>query len=155
MNKDLLEKIDKKLKETRALSNLSSRDFRFKNWHASTINLLKTLPSEFSSYVNNFKKLTFTDTKFHRGARPFNPLDDTKYSEDLDAAVDILKKITSARKESKSVKVSGEKKETGDKKSTVSREEATGKNKKKKTSSPKKPTKTVAKGKTPRAKKSG
>jgi hypothetical protein len=179
MNKELLGKIDEKLKETRSLRNLSSRDFRFKNWHASTINLLKILPSEFSSYVNDFKKLTFTDTKYHRGARPFNPLDDTKYSEDLDSAVDILKKITLEEKESKSVKISG------DKKDNASRKETAGKSKKKetasaiksskasikesvkksvqkektapakKTSSPKKSTKTAAKGKTSRTKKSG
>lgn len=97
--KELLEKIKKKLKEIKSIRNLSSRDFRFKNWHASTINLLKNLPSDFNLDVNDFKKLTFTDTKYHRGNRFFNPLDNTKYREDLDSAVKILKKITSIKKE--------------------------------------------------------
>jgi len=97
--KELLEKIKNKLKEVKPIRNLSSRDFRFKNWHAGTINLLKNLPSDFILDVNDFKKLTFTDTKYHRGNRFFNPLDNTKYREDLDSAVKILKKITSSRKE--------------------------------------------------------
>jgi len=96
----LLEKIKKKLKEVKSIRNLSSKDFRFKNWHASTINLLKNLPSDFILDVNDFKKLTFTDTKYHRGNRFFNPLDNTKYREDLDSAVKILKKITLSKKES-------------------------------------------------------
>ena len=98
--KELLEKIKKKLKEVKSIRNLSSKDFRFKNWHASTINLLKNLPSDFILDVNDFKKLTFTDTKYHRGNRFFNPLDNTRYREDLDSAVKILKKITSSKKES-------------------------------------------------------
>lgn len=104
--KELLEKIKKKLKEVKSIRNLSSRGFRFKNWHASTINLLKNLPSDFILDVNDFKKLTFTDTKYHRGNRLFNPLDNTKYREDLDSAVKILKKITSSKKESVSQKES-------------------------------------------------
>ncbi|GAG57905.1 unnamed protein product [marine sediment metagenome] len=97
--KELLEKIKKKLKEVKSIRNLGGRDFRFKNWHASTINLLKNLPSDFILDVNDFKKLTFTDTKYHRGNRFFNPLDNTKYREDLDSAVKILKKITLSKKE--------------------------------------------------------
>jgi len=102
--KELLEKIKKKLKEVKSIRNLSSKDFRFKNWHASTINLLKNLPSDFILDVNDFKKLTFTDTKYHRGNRFFNPLDNTKYREDLDSAVKILKKITLIKKEADSKK---------------------------------------------------
>lgn len=97
--KELLEKIKKKLKEVKSIGNLSSKDFRFKNWHASTINLLKNLPSDFILDVNDFKKLTFTDTKYHRGKKFFNPADDTRYREDLDSAVKILKKITLTKKE--------------------------------------------------------
>ena len=104
--KELLEKIKNKLKEVKSIKNLSSRDFRFKNWHAGTINLLKNLPSDFILDINDFKKLTFTDTKYHRGSRFFNPLDNTKYREDLDSAVKILKKITSSRKEAASLKES-------------------------------------------------
>jgi hypothetical protein len=96
--KELLEKIENKLKEVKLIRNLSSKDFRFKNWHASTINLLKNLPSDFILDVNDFKKLIFTDTKYHRGKKFFNPADNTRYREDLDSAVKILKKITSSKK---------------------------------------------------------
>ncbi len=99
IKKELLEKIIKKQKEIKAIGNLSSRDFRFKNWHASTMNLLKSLPSDFIFDINDFKKLTFTDTKYHRGKKFFNPKDDTQYREDLDSAAKILKKITSVKKE--------------------------------------------------------
>ncbi|MBU4314206.1 MAG: hypothetical protein KJ821_05385 [Actinobacteria bacterium] len=97
--KELLEKIEKKLKEVKLIRNLSSKDFRFKNWHASTLNLLRNLPPDFIQDINDFKKLTFSDTKYHRGKRFFNPLDNTKYREDLDSAVKILKKITLSKKE--------------------------------------------------------
>ncbi|MFZ3106342.1 MAG: hypothetical protein WA105_03060 [Candidatus Hydromicrobium sp.] len=97
--KELLEIIEKKIKEVKLIRNLSSKDFRFKNWHASTINLLRNLPPDFIQDINDFKKLTFSDTKYHRGKKFFNPLDNTKYREDLDSAVKILKKITSIKKE--------------------------------------------------------
>ncbi len=99
-----MDKIFKRLKEIKTIMDLSSRDLRFKNWHASTVNLLKTLPSNFIIDVNNFKKLTFTDTKYHRGKKFFNPADDTQYRKDLDSAAKILKKITSTKKESEPVK---------------------------------------------------
>src|SRR4030065_1922825 len=99
IDKELLEKIEKKLKETGSIRNLNSRDFRFKNWHASTINLLKTLPSYFMQDINDFKKLTFIDTKYHRGNRFSNPSYDVRYLEDLDSAAAILKKIITAKKE--------------------------------------------------------
>ena len=104
MDKELSEKINKKLKEAGHLRNLNSKDFRFKTWHASTMNLLKMLPSDFTRDINDFKKLTFTDTKYHRGNKPFSTSDNTKYLEDLDNTVKILEKITSAKKESKSLK---------------------------------------------------
>ena len=105
-DKELLGKIEKKLKETKSIRNLNSKDFRFKNWHASTINLLKNLPSDFIQDINDFKKLTFIDTKYHRGSRFFNPEDDTRYREDLDSASVILKEIISIKKETKSEKTS-------------------------------------------------
>lgn len=133
MDKELLEKIDKKLKEIKSLRNLNSRDFRFKTWHASTINLLKMLPSDFARDINDFKKLTFTDTKYHRDNRPFSTSGNTKYLEDLDNTVNILKKITSAKKEDKTEKIA----ETGEKnkikKDTSSLNKATGESKNKKT----------------------
>jgi len=109
IDKELLEKIDKKLKEIKSLRNLNSRDPGFKNWHASTINLLKMLPREFVRDVNNFKKLTFADTGYHRGNKPFSPADNTKYLQDLDNAVNILKKIASTKTEDKTKKASSEK----------------------------------------------
>lgn len=135
--KELLEKIKKRLKEVKLIINLSSKDFRFKNWHASTINLLKNLPSDFILDVNDFKKLTFTDTKYHRGKKFFNPADNTRYREDLDSAVKILKKITSIKKEVDSKKeiepekAAAVKKETKTSKKTSPKIESAEKTKKK------------------------
>jgi len=98
IEKELLDKIIKRLKEIKTIRDLTSRDLRFKNWHASTVNPLKTLPSDFIIDVNDFRKLTFTDTKYHRGKKFFNPEDITQYREDLDSAAKILKKITSIKK---------------------------------------------------------
>lgn len=132
IDKELLEKIEKKLKETKSIMNLNSRDFRFKNWHASTINLLKTLPPYFIQDINDFKKLTFIDTKYHRGNRFSNPSYDARYQEDLDSASTILKKIVSVKKETqpekepvikkevdKSAKESKPKKPSGTKKTNI------------------------------------
>ncbi|MBE3090303.1 MAG: hypothetical protein IMZ45_04610 [Actinobacteria bacterium] len=116
--KELLEKIENKLKEVKLIRNLSSKDFRFKNWHASTINLLRNLPPDFIQDINDFKKLTFTDTKYHRGKKFFNPADNTRYREDLDSAVKILKKITSIKKEVDSKKEIEPEKATAVKKKT-------------------------------------
>jgi len=111
IDKELLEKIEKKLKETGSIRNLNSRDFRFKNWHAGTINLLKTLPPNFTQDINDFKKLTFVDTKYHRGNRFSNPSYDARYLEGLDSASAILKKIVSERKETRLQKETVAKKE--------------------------------------------
>jgi len=135
--KELLEKIEKKLKEVKLIRNLSSKDFRFKNWHASTINLLKNLPSDFILDVNDFKKLIFTDTKYHRGKKFFNPADNTRYREDLDSAVKILKKITSIKKDAdfkkeiEPEKAAAVKKETKTSKKTSPKIESAEKTKKK------------------------
>jgi len=135
--KELLEKIEKKLNEVKLIRNLSSKDFRFKNWHASTINLLRNLAPDFIQDINDFKKLTFSDTKYHRGKRFFNPLDNTKYREDLDSAVKILKKITSIKKEavpqkeSKPGKPAAIKKESKTSKKTSPKIESAEKTKKK------------------------
>jgi hypothetical protein len=101
MDTELLKKINKKIKEIKSLRTLNSKDFKFKTWHISTINLLKMLPPEFARDAGDFKKLTFADTKYHRGARPFNPSDNTRYMEDLNNAEKILKKITLSDKEKK------------------------------------------------------
>ncbi len=132
LDKELIEKIGKKLKETQSIRNLNSKDFRFKNWHASTTNLLRTLPPYFIQDINDFKKLTFIDTKYHRGNRFSNPSYDARYLEDLDSASTILKKIVSTKIETlpekepvvkkevnKSVKESKPEKPSGTKKSVT------------------------------------
>ncbi len=132
IDKELMNKIENKLKETGSIRNLNSKDFRFKNWHASTINLLKTLPPYFIQDINDFKKLTFIDTKYHRGNRFLNPAYDPRYLEDLDSATTILKKIVSVKKETqpeketiakkeetRTVKASKPKKPSGTKKTNI------------------------------------
>ena len=104
VEKELLDKIKKRLNEIKIIRDLSSRDLRFKNWYASTVSLLKTLPSDFFIDINDFRKLTFTDTKYHREKKFFNPEDDTRYRKDLDSAAKILKKITSLKKETEIIK---------------------------------------------------
>jgi len=137
---ELLEKISKKLKEIKSLKNLNNKDFRFKTWHVSTVNLLKMLPPDFSAGINNFKKLTFTDTKYHRGDRPFVPSASTKYLEDLDHAANILKKIILVKKES------------GIKKETINKSKQKKISPDKKTSHPKKSSTTLKQEKTAKAK---
>jgi hypothetical protein len=97
IEKELLDKIKKRLKEIKTIRDFNSRDLRFKNWHASTVNLLKALPPDFIFDTNDFKKLAFTDTKYHRGKKFFNPEDNIQYREDLDSASRILKKITKTK----------------------------------------------------------
>jgi hypothetical protein len=126
MDKETIDKINKKLKEINSLKSLSSRDFKFKTWHASTINLLKMLPRDFINDVNNFKKLSFSDTKYHRGGKPFNPPDNTRYIEDLDSAGKILKKIIPVKKESKEKKPPEAKKDTTLKKEIKKTKKETG-----------------------------
>jgi hypothetical protein len=104
IEKELLDKIKKRLKEIKIIRDLSSRDLRFKNWHASTVNLLKALPPDLIVDINNFKKLAFTDTKYHRGKKFFNPEDNVQYRDDLDSAAKILKKITSVKEEKETKK---------------------------------------------------
>ncbi len=138
MDKELSEKINKKLKEAGPLRNLNSKDFRFKTWHASTMNLLKMLPSDFTRDINDFKKLTFTDTKYHRGNKPFSSSDNTKYLEDLDNTIKILEKITSAKKENKPLKTAEVKEKIKVKKDIPFKKETISENKNKKISDNKK-----------------
>lgn len=95
-DKELIENLKIKLKNAKKIINISSKDFRFKSWQTSTINLLRGLPSRYKFDVNNFKKLTFEDTRYHRGNKFFNPGYDVKYIEDINEAIKILKKITSS-----------------------------------------------------------
>ena len=125
--KKLLKSLRGRLKEINDIRNLNSKDLKFKSWHISTINTLKRLPSNYSREVNNFKKLNFTDTKYHRGKKIFNPSDERKYREDLDTALEILKKITSVKK------ANSQKKDTATKETSIKKEKTA-----KKLQSPKK-----------------
>lgn len=92
--KEIIKNLKEKIKEISGLGNLNSRDFKFKSWHVSTLNLLRSLPPRiYSNFLNDFKKLTFTDTKYHRDKKDFNT-DMEKYGKDLTEAEEILKKIT-------------------------------------------------------------
>ncbi len=90
-----------KIEEAKKISGLNSKHFGFKNWHATILNLLRNLPSNYLPEINDFKKLAFEDTKFHRGNRYFSQTDNTKYMEDLESAVTILKKIVDSSKDEK------------------------------------------------------
>ncbi len=94
--KEIIENLKTKLKDAKKIVNLSSKDFRFKGWHAGTIALLRNLPPGYKLDINDFKKLTFEDTKYRRGNKFFNPGDNAKYTEDINMAVKILKKIISS-----------------------------------------------------------
>jgi hypothetical protein len=90
-----------KIEEAKKISGLNSKHFGFKNWHTTTLNLLRNLPSNYLPEINDFKKLAFVDTKFHRGNRYFSQTDNTKYREDLESAIVILKKILDLSKAEK------------------------------------------------------
>ena len=90
-----------RIKDAEKISGLNSKHFGFKNWHVATLNLLRNLPSNYLPEINDFKKLAFEDTKFHRGNRYFSQTDNTKYREDLESAIVILKKIVDSTKTEK------------------------------------------------------
>jgi len=110
--KELLKSLENKLKEIDNIRNLNSKDLRFKSWHVSTLSVLKHLSANHTKEANLFKKLNFTDTKYHRGSGVFNPSDARKYKEDLDAAEKILRSILPAKKTANSRKKSASKNST-------------------------------------------
>lgn len=91
--KELQKAFSSKVKEIKALRDLGSRNLKFKNWHVSTLSLLKHLPKEFTKQANEFKRLAFTDTKYHRSKRPEESEDIQIFNKDLDSAAKILKSI--------------------------------------------------------------
>ena len=95
---EITDNLKTKIKEAEKLSGLNSKHFGFKSWHAAILNLLRNLPSNYLPEINDFKKLAFEDTKFHRGEKFFPQTDNTKYREDLESAVTILKKIVDSGK---------------------------------------------------------
>ncbi len=90
---EIFDGLKTKIKEAKKISDLGSRHFGFKNWHTTTLNLLRNLPSGYLIEINDFKKLAFEDTKYHRGNRFFSQIDNTRYREDLESAAKILEKI--------------------------------------------------------------
>lgn len=99
---EIADSLKTKINEAKKISGLNSKHFGFKNWHATILNLLRNLPSNYLPEINDFKKLAFEDTKFHRGKKFFSQTDNTKYREDLGSAVTILKKIVDSSKDEKS-----------------------------------------------------
>ncbi len=100
---DVLKGLELKINGAGRISGLSSKHFGFKNWHTTTIALLKELPSSYFQEVNDFKKLTFETTGYQRGKKFASRTDTAKYTGDLDAAVKTLKEII-GKKRSKSNK---------------------------------------------------
>jgi len=98
---EIFDGLKTKIKEAKKISGLGSRHFGFKNWNTTTLNLLRNLPSGYLIEINDFKKLAFEDTKFHRGKRFFSQTDNTRYREDLESAAAILEKIVSSKKSDK------------------------------------------------------
>ena len=90
---EVLKGLDIKIKGIGKISNLDSKHFAFKNWHAAALALLRELPSSYSQEINIFKKLAFETTGYKRGKRFASQTDTVKYAADLDAAKMILNKI--------------------------------------------------------------
>ena len=95
---EILKELKAKIKDSKSLSGFNSKHFGFKNWQATTIQILRELPSLYFKEVNDFRKLTFENTGYQRGNKFSSRTDNTKYIEDLDTAVIILKKIISKKK---------------------------------------------------------
>ena len=113
---EISDNLKTKIKEAKKISGLNSKHFGFKNWHTTTLNLLRNLPSNYLPEINDFKKLAFEDTKFHRGNRYFSQTDNTKYMEDLESAIVILKKIVDSDKSDKPKIASDKTSKTNDEK---------------------------------------
>ena len=95
--KEIIKDIKEKIKEIKGLSKFNSRDFKFKSWHVSTLNLLRSLQPKHPREINAFKKLSFADTKYHRDTKASTAEDLNKFAEDLEKAEEILKSISSSQ----------------------------------------------------------
>lgn len=93
--KEIIKGIKEKIKEIKDLRKFNSRDFKFKSWHVSTMNLLRSLQPTHSREINAFKKLSFADTKYHRDMKASTTEDLDKFALDLEKAEEILKRISS------------------------------------------------------------
>jgi len=93
--KEIIKGIKEKIKEIKDLRKFNSRDFKFKSWHVSTLNLLRNLQPTHSREFNAFKKLSFADTKYHRDMKASANEDLNKFAQDLEKAKEILGSISS------------------------------------------------------------
>jgi len=82
--------LKRKISEAKKLSRFNSRHFAFKNWHATVMQLLRELPPSYVQEINDFKKLSFEDTRFKRGRKFFTGPDNSRFIEDLQTSIDIL-----------------------------------------------------------------
>ncbi|MGM0366462.1 MAG: hypothetical protein ACQEP5_07990 [Actinomycetota bacterium] len=99
MDTKISKAIKSKIKDIDKLMELDSRHPRFKTWQVSTMSILKNLPPEFNHTVKDFKKLTFEDTKYHRGKNLYDPSQKDKFIEDLQAAKKILTVLVSKKED--------------------------------------------------------
>lgn len=102
MDEKIKKAIKNKIKEADKLKSFDPRHPRFKNWHATTMSLLKNLPIELGNKVDQFKKLSFEDTKYHRGRNLYDPAQNQKYLDDLSTAAAILKDLIPKKEKKKS-----------------------------------------------------
>ena len=93
MNQKFVKNIKSKVSEIKDIQKFNSKHPRFKSWHASTLSLLKNLPPEKTKILNEFKKLTFEDTKYHRGKNVFEPAFEKKFVDDLNKAKRLLSRL--------------------------------------------------------------
>ena len=134
----IFKSLDAKIKETKKITGFNSKHFAFRNWHATVMQLLRELPSSYNTYILEFKKLTFENTGFKRGRKFLSSSDNSRYLEDINSSIRILKEIikkggTEVRKPAKP-----EAKESESKKPV----KKTGTGKAKQTKGPRKPAKT-------------
>lgn len=114
---EIINSLNKKLKEIKNIRNLNSREPGFKSWYVSTLSVLKNLPGTYFKDVAGFKKISFTDTKYHRGKNIYNPADTNRYNMGLSEAENILKRIIMQAQKSLVQKPAEAKNKKADKKS--------------------------------------
>ena len=90
---EILKGLETKISEAKKMTGLHSKHFIFRNWHATVMQLLRDLPSSYLLQVNEFKKLNYEETGFKRGRKFLSSPDNSKFLDDLDSSVSILKDI--------------------------------------------------------------
>lgn len=100
----VLKELELKIKGAGKISGLNSKHPGFKNWHTTTLALLRELPSSYFQEVNNFKKFTFEITGYKRGKKFASRIDTVRYTGDLDGAAKVLKEIIGEKKTASSKK---------------------------------------------------